>query len=132
MLLDVLMRREPFYGSSARVWTLAETGTHHGFVSAVSFITVYYLLRKHGGDQRAQQSLHLIRSVFRPVEVDTRLLDEALAASGGEFEDTVQLRSALRCGADYLVTRDRAGFQSAPVPIVTADELLAVLSVDRA
>lgn len=132
VLLDVLMRREPFYGSSARVWTLAETGTHHGFVSAVSFITVYYLLRKHGGDQRAQQSLHLIRSVFRPVEVDTRLLDEALAVSGGDLEDTVQLRSALRCGADYLVTRDRDGFQSAPVPIVTADELLAVLSVDRA
>ena len=137
VLLDVLMRREPFYGSSARVWTLAETGTHHGFVSAVSFIDVYHLLRKHGGDDRAHQSLHLIRSVFRPVEVDTRLLDEALAVSGGDFEDgdfedTVQLRSALRCGADYLVTRDRDGFQSAPVSIVTADELLAVLAVDRA
>ena len=70
--------------------------------------------------------------MFRPVEVDTRLLDEALAVSGGDFEDTVQLRSALRCGADYLVTRGRDGFRSAPVSIVTADELLAVLAVEPA
>jgi predicted nucleic acid-binding protein len=27
LLLDVLARREPFYASAARVWTMAETGT---------------------------------------------------------------------------------------------------------
>lgn len=72
----------------------------------------------------------MIRSVFRPVEVDTRLLDEALAANGADFEDTVQLCCALRCGADYLITRDHDGFRAAPVSIVTADELLTVLALD--
>ena len=51
MLLDVLLRREPFYRSSARVWTLAETGAHAGFVSAISFNNVFYLLRKQGGSK---------------------------------------------------------------------------------
>ena len=132
MLLDVLLRREPFYRSSARVWTLAETGAHAGFVSAISFNNVFYLLRNQGGSDRAHRSLRLIRSVLRPVEVDARLLDEALAANGADFEDTVQLCCALRCGADYLVTRDHDGFRAAPVSIVTADELLAVLAVDHA
>ena len=42
ILLDVLLRREPFYRSAARVWTLAETGAHEGFVSAISFNNVFY------------------------------------------------------------------------------------------
>ena len=114
------------------MWTLAETGAHAGFVSAISFNNVFYLLRKQGGSDRAHRSLRLIRSVFRPVEVDARLLDEALEANGADFEDTVQLCCALRCAADYLVTRDHDGFRAAPVSVVTADELLAVLAVDHA
>lgn len=126
----MLLRREPFYRSSARVWTLVETGAHHGFVSAISFNNVFSIARKHGGTEPAHRSLRMIRSVFRPVEVDTRLLDEALAANGADFEDAVQLCCALRCGADYLITRDHDGLRAAPVSIVTADELLTVLALD--
>lgn len=128
ILLDVLLRREPFYRSAARVWTLAETGAHEGFVSAISFNNLFYIVRKHGGVAPAHRSLRLIRSVFRPVDVDARLLDEALAANGADFEDTVQLCCALRCRADYLVTRDHDGFGAASLSIVTADELLAVVA----
>lgn len=130
MLLDVLMRRDPFYRPAARVWTLAETGAHQGFVSAISFNNVFYVVRKHGDAGQARRSLQLIRSVFRPVAVDTRLLDEALAADGPDFEDTVQLCCALRCGANYLITRDHDGFREAPLPVVTADEMLSVLALD--
>ena len=62
--------------------------------------------------------------------MDTRLLDEALAANGADFEDAVQLCCARRCDADYLITRDHGGFRAARVPIVTADELLTVLALD--
>ena len=126
----MLLRRESFYRSSARVWTLVETGATTVSCRPISFNNVFYIARKHGGADPAYRSLQMIRSIFRPVEVDTRLLDEALAANGADFEDAVQLCCACRCDADYLVTRDHGGFRAAPVPIVTADELLTVLALD--
>ena len=130
ILLDVLLQREPFYRPSGRVWTLAETGAHRGFVSAISFNNTYYILRKQSGGDLARRSLRLIRGLFHPVAVDVRVLDEALDSGLTDFEDAVQLCCALRCRADHLITRDPDDFRSASISVLTPSELLAVLALN--
>lgn len=46
ILLDVLGQREPFVADAAKMWTAVETGRITGLVSADSFTTVYFLLRR--------------------------------------------------------------------------------------
>ena len=42
-------------------------------------------------------------------------------------EDAVQMAAARQAGADYLVTRDRAGYAAGPLPALAPAELLALL-----
>ena len=41
--------------------------------------------------------------------------------------DAVQMAAARQAGADYLVTRDRAGYAAGPLPALAPAELLALL-----
>jgi predicted nucleic acid-binding protein len=46
VLMDVLLERRPFVVESRKVWFLAERGKVTGLVSALSFPSIYYVVRK--------------------------------------------------------------------------------------
>ena len=49
IILDVLIKREPFYADSARVWTLIRERTIAGYLSAISINNLYYIVKKLKG-----------------------------------------------------------------------------------
>jgi len=125
IVMDVLRRREPFYGHSVRVWALAEGGQICGVVSAVSFTNVYYIVRRLMGRRAAQQAVVLMRHTFEMVATDAQTLNQAIDAGFSDFEDAVQYFSALRCGAACLVTRNPKHFPKEGIPVHTPTEFLA-------
>jgi len=129
VLLDVLARREPFYASSAAVWTLAETGRIEAFVSVISYPNVYYIMRRLGDRRAAKKALMALRDLFQPVALDEAVLNRAIDAGFRDFEDAVQLFSALRAGADCLLTRNPRHYPTADIPVQTPREFLAILSM---
>ena len=130
LLLDVLAKREPFYTAAAGVWTLAETGACEGLVSAISFNNVFYILRMARDAVAARRALVLLRDVFAAVAPDQRILNQAIDSEIPDFEDAIQLYSAVCARADYLLTRNVGDFPEGILPILTPDEFLALL--DRA
>lgn len=63
-----------------------------------------------------------IRSVFSPVEVDEKILDQALGSTIKDFEDAIQYFSALRARASYLITRNPGDFpEQSPLPVLTSE-----------
>lgn len=44
IVLDVLLKREPFFSSSYEIMRLSALKTHEGFISASAATDVYYLL----------------------------------------------------------------------------------------
>ena len=46
ILLDVLQKREPHYKDSALIWKLCETEQAKGYVSALTFADLVYIMRK--------------------------------------------------------------------------------------
>ncbi len=125
VLLDVFSRRDPFYGSSARVWALVETREVQGFVAAASFPNVFYILRKWSGWDAAYQALTILRDLFQVADLDRATLQQAIDAKLRDFEDAIQYFSALRAGADVLVTRDVHGFPTDSLRIQTPEAFLA-------
>ncbi len=59
--------------------------------------------------------------------VDGPVLEQALTLPYADFEDAVLMAAARQAGAEYVVTRDRAGFAAGPLPTLTPAELLALL-----
>ena len=66
-------------------------------------------------------------SVLDVAAVDGHVLELALALPYRDLEDAVQMAAARQAGADYLVTRDRAGYAAGPLPAISPAELLALL-----
>lgn len=131
VLLDVLARREPHFADAARLWSLAESGQIAAFVSAISFVNTYYLIRKASGSRKAANALRLLRGVFEPIVVDGQILNQAMDSRLTDFEDAVQYFCALRAQAECLVTRNPGDFPKGPLPIVSPAEFLALLAEAR-
>jgi predicted nucleic acid-binding protein len=124
VLLDVLARREPFYSASAEVWSLTESGTIQGCISAISFNNIYYVVRKTAGKCKADKALRIL-----PVAPDTLILNQAIDSTMDDFEDAIQFYSAIRARAECLITRNPGHFERTEtnLAISTPDEFLAVL-----
>ena len=128
VLLDVLARRDPHYRASARIWTLAERGEIDAFVSAISFNNIYYIVRKAENKTAADSALRLLRDVFEPVAPDAKIINQAIGSECEDFEDAIQFHSAVRVGAQVLITRNPNDFPHSSMAIATPEEFLRIHS----
>jgi predicted nucleic acid-binding protein len=124
VLIDVLAKREPFYPDSVGVWTLAEQGRIKGVISVISFNNIYYVVRRLQNRQAANRMMRLLRDTFTPVPLDTQILDQAIDSNFRDLEDAIQYFSAVRAGADCIVSRDADAFPQSDLPVLTPAELL--------
>jgi len=124
VLMDVLARRDPFCDQARRVWILAEARQVAGFISALSVPNLYYILRRAGGDKPARLTLLHLPDVFSLVPLDAQIVSQAVDSDIPDFEDAIQFFSALRVGADVLVTRNSKDFPKTDVVIQTPAEFL--------
>jgi len=125
VLLDVLAKREPFYGDSVSVWTMAEQGKIDGLVSAISFTNIFYIVRKLSDRQVALQTMAQLRDTFTPVACDGQVLNQAIDSDFKDFEDAVQYFSACQAGALCIVSRNADHFPRSEPPVLGPAEFLA-------
>ena len=62
VVMDVVAHRPQFYDASAVILTLLEKDKAEGFLSAISFNNIHYILRKHGGKTRADNVVRTLLS----------------------------------------------------------------------
>jgi hypothetical protein len=96
-------------------------------VSAISFNNCFYIVRKARDATAARRALVLLRDVFASVAPDQRILNQAIDSEIPDFEDAIQVYSAVHARADYLLTRNAADFPSGILPILAPDEFLALI-----
>ena len=126
VILDIFLKRDPYYVSAARLFTLIEEKKLQGYLSAQSFPTMFYILSKELKREKAMRVLEKLRIVFRVAAVDEKVIDLSLASSFKDFEDAVQYYSALHVRADCLITRNKADYRADRLPIMTPEEFLSL------
>ena len=127
ILLDVLQNRENFVRASSMVWKLCETEQAKGYISALTFANLVYIMRKEMDAQRLEEVLHMLSLIFEFAELNDSDLFRAAALQWPDFEDAVQSVTAERIHADYIITRNVRDFSRSKVIAFTPDELLARL-----
>ena len=127
VILDVFQRREPFYEASAHLLAGVETGQFEGFIAAHSITTLFYLIEKDKSSAQARASITSLLQILKIAPVNQNTIDQALNLDYNDFEDAVQMISALQCNAAYLITRNIADFKPPLLPVVQPVDFLGIL-----
>ncbi|MBN2117160.1 MAG: PIN domain-containing protein [Anaerolineales bacterium] len=127
VILDVLQQREPFYEASAALLAAAETGRIDGYMAAHSVTTLFYLIQKGKSSAEARAAITNLLQFLKIAPVDQATIEQSLNLDYGDFEDAVQMMSAVQCRADYLITRNVKDYQPALLPVVQPVDLLGTL-----
>jgi predicted nucleic acid-binding protein len=127
ILLDVLQKREPFYETSADILAAVETGQVHGYVAAQSLTTLFYLIQKGRSSADARTTITNLLQFIHIAPVDQSTIEQALNLEMRDFEDAVQMVSALQCKADFLITRNVKDYQPTLLPVLAPVDFLATL-----
>jgi predicted nucleic acid-binding protein len=128
VLLDVLLKRDPWVTESSAVWQAHDDGRIVGFVMACALADIFYIARRLKGLEAAQAAVRICLEAFEICTVDRQALEQALSLPGNDFEDNLQIACASLAGLDVIVTRDQKGFQAASLPALTPAELLTQLN----
>ena len=127
ILLDVLQKREPYYETSAQLLASIETGRVKGYVAAHSITTLFYLIKKDRSSAEARAMITNLLQFIKIASIDQGTLEQALNFDYRDYEDAVQMISAVQCKADCLITRNGKDYQPALLPILQPVEFLATL-----
>jgi len=127
VVLDLLLEREPFFQRSAELFSLAHRRVVTIHLSAVTFSTLYYFLRKYKGAAHARAKLAGLRSIVTVLPTDAMVVDQAIASRFTDFEDAIQCFTALGSDMDVLVTRNTSDFKQAQLPVNTPEAFLRSL-----
>ena len=124
VLLDVLQNRKDFVRDSSLVWKLCETQQAEGYISALTFANMVYVMRRELDPGEIKEVLRRLCLIFEFTELAPGDLMRAGELQWSDFEDALQSVTAERVHADYIITRNVRDFKNSEVPAFTPDELL--------
>lgn len=127
ILLDVILERDPWAESAARLLSVVEAGGIDGYVAGHTITTIHYVVSQARNRKVAARAVTELLRIVDVVPITTDDLQQAIALAMGDFEDAVQAAAALKIGADYLVTRNKKDFRSASVVVADPPTVLALL-----
>jgi predicted nucleic acid-binding protein len=122
VVLDRFLQRLPWYDEAQEFWGLIAAGQIIGYITGSMVTDIFYTARRPFGSRFALGIVRDCLDAFEVCTVDLKALEEALALSGVDYEDNLQIACARTAELDAIVTRDSAGFRGAPIPILTSVE----------
>lgn len=120
VLIDVALRREPFFADSVRVIDWAEQNPKQASIAWHSVSNFAYLMK-----QDVRRFLGDLLVFIEVAAGDTATVRQALAMSTRDFEDALQASAAIRFGADLIVTRNIADYKKLAIAVMTPTNFVA-------
>lgn len=131
IILDLLLRRQPFFLAAEDLFLAIQEGRIEGCVSPLIFSNLFYILRQQISAPEALNALRKLKLLVRVLPVDDKIIDLALASSFKDFEDAIQYYTALAHDLVAVVTRNKRDYREAKLPILDARECMSLLGEGR-
>jgi predicted nucleic acid-binding protein len=122
VILDLLLRREPFFAAAADLFLAVQDGRIEGCVSPLIFSNLFYILRQQMPATESLAALRKLKLLVRVLPVDEKILDLALASSFKDFEDALQYYTALTQDLQAVVTRNKRDYRESRLPVLDPRE----------
>lgn len=126
IILDVLLKREPFCNNGAKILNLSQKGNIYLYVSASAITNIYYIANQTLRNKVETKKLltKLIKLVLIAYVSEDEIRN-ALTLQWKDFEDSVQYSVALLQEMDGIVTRNPGDYKEAEIKIWIPEELLS-------
>ena len=124
VILDVLYKREGFYEDSLKIWKLCETRKIDGYISALSIPNIVYILRRELDPEKTLEVINNINLVFKIYDFKSEIIMQAAEKKKKDYEDALQMVTAQKLKASFIVTRNIKDFTGSKIIAVKPSELL--------
>ncbi len=122
--LDVFLARQPWFAEGTALWQANHEKSLVAHLASFSLPTLFYVMRKQRSSALALQAVEDCLASLTIIPVSLSTLRLAANMPGSDFEDNLQIASAVEAGLDAIVTRDPKGFAGSPVAVLSPVELL--------
>lgn len=126
IVLDVLLRREPYFEDGARICVLSERGYIYGYVSATAVTDIFYIVNKELKNKDIV--MEMIKEILKTVHiaaVTESNIHEALDLKWDDFEDSVQYIAGQNILAEYIITRNPKDYADSQIKAILPGEFLS-------
>jgi len=125
VVMDVLLRRSPFYQDSFTIFQLVDLERINGCLSASSITDVFYLLSKdrHNSGEVYRIMDELI-DLFSVIPVSETTISAALALRWKDFEDAVQYITAKENDITHIITQNKKDYENTDINCFSPAEFI--------
>lgn len=122
IILDLLLDRAPFADETEQLWSAVDEGLIRGSIATFSIPTIHYIVARDHSPSKATDAVWACITSFDLAATYRENIIAAAKLNGPDFEDSLQITTAVTDFLDGIVTRDAKGFIAAPLPIYTPAE----------
>jgi predicted nucleic acid-binding protein len=128
VLIDYLIKREPFYENANKLVELCSNRFFKGFISSQCIANIFYILRKKYTVKERRVLLRSLCTLFSICSVSGDMIIAGLEDfSFSDFEDCVQMHCAISVNADFIITRNTKDFTNSRIKAITPAEFLETI-----
>ena len=113
IILDFLLKREPFFIEALQLFILKEKEDFKLYTSAIIISNVYYISSKQFPKPLIKQKIKELASIIQIVDSTRQSIYQSFESDFSDFEDAVQYYTAIEKKCSFLITRNTKDFKKA-------------------
>jgi len=117
ILLDIALRRPNFVDESLKAVERCQKQGGECWISWHTIANLSYLIEREVDANQSKEFLKNLLDVFTVASVGHEDATLAFTYDAGDFEDALQIVSAIACHANIIVTRDSKGYSKSPIKV---------------
>lgn len=123
VVLDFVLDRDPFVKEAQKIFLLHESERIAIHTSALTLANVAYIVRRNG--KNPFKVIERLLFWIYLIDLERSHFEKNLRSQFKDFEDGLQFYAASEInGVDAIITRDKADFKYADIPVLTPKEFL--------
>lgn len=124
VLIDLVLEREPFVEPVSALFDILESRPSLGWIAWHSASNLHYLAAPVRGDLGVRNFLDDLLGFVEVAPIASESLRFSLRLEMRDFEDAMQVGSAVACGASHIVTRNLKDYRKSPIPALSPAQVL--------
>ena len=132
VIIDVLQDRQPFAEAAKKIFIAVANKQIEGCITAKSVADIYYLTHKAThSNEKSREILAKLFTLFSLLNTTGDDCKNALFSPIADYEDAIMVQTAIRIGADCIVTRNLKDYRLAALPVFSPEEFLEKLAEEH-
>lgn len=127
IILDIALKRIPYFDNSARLFTFIDTNKITGYISATTITDIYYIAKSEKGHDKILEFISNLIEIVEITGVDRDVIEKAMKSEMKDFEDAIQVSTAEFNEIDCIITRNKKDFNKSTIKIFTPEEFLETI-----